>query len=677
MEPRAAPSREEPATAPAGPFTYGPGSKPLPGFTIRRGIGHGGFGEVYAAVSDGGKEVALKLIRRNLEVELRGVRHCLNLKHPHLVMLLDIRQDGRGDHWVVMEHVRGETLDRVIARYPQGMPPELVLAWFHPLAQAVAYLHRQGIVHRDLKPGNIFNDQGVVKVGDYGLSKYLSPNRRSGQTENIGTVYYMAPEIASGRYGQGIDIYALGVLLYEMLTGHAPFEGESVGEILMKHLTAQPRLEDVPEPFRQVVARALAKDPQDRFATVEEMLAQLPPPPPGSVPMTTPAVPKAESVELVDSAGPADPLAATQPVAQGAEAPCSAPAGQAKAETASGEPLMNWLRRMHIRVRGWLKTSSLPPWAKVLVLVGLVALLLLTSGVWLQALIALAVLYVVYYVAWLLVQEPGTGACEVPARPHSSATEAPPRSEPPPVEPPPVRVSPPAGQPPAGEPPAPPVTPGWVPPWRNSLERWAYYLGAFVMAGVVAPVVASLLSPLFFAAAWNQCLWLALSATAASWAVLLLGFAWERVAAESFSRRFTLVGVGMLLGALSWHLQNSLAVHLAPVAGSLEPLWNGQLTTPIGDPTLRAYMLYFGLLFGVLRWWKLTELFRWARVSLWSVAVCGLGAWLLGLWIPFPSPWGVFFAITVAVTVQLAAPWVPPQRRPARGAASLAPPAYS
>ncbi len=667
MEPRAAPSPGEPATARTGSFTYEPGSKPLPGFTIRRGIGHGGFGEVYAAVSDGGKEVALKLIRRNLEVELRGVRHCLNLKHPHLVMLLDIRQDGRGDYWVVMEHVQGETLDRVIAHHPQGMPPQLAMAWFHPLAQAVAYLHRQGIVHRDLKPGNIFNDQGVVKVGDYGLSKYLSPNRRSGQTENIGTVYYMAPEIASGRYGQGIDIYALGVLLYEMLTGHAPFEGESVGEILMKHLTAQPRLEEVPEPFRPVVARALAKDPQDRFATVEQMLAQLPPPPPGPVPVMSPRGSEVPPIELIDSAGPANPLAATRPVEDSPAAPAE-PLGHAGIEGgATPEPVMNWLRQLHARVRGWLKASGLPLWAKVLVLVGLVGLLLVTAELWVQALIVLGVLYVVYYVAWLMVQEPeaepekSSGAKTVPGPP------SPPPAAPPVAEQPGVRVIETAEHVPV----APLAPPRWSPPWRNAPERWAYRLGAVVTAGVVAPVVASLLAPLLFPATWNQFLWLALSATAASWAVLLLGFAWEHVAAESFSRRFTLVGVGMLLGALSWQLQNSLAVHLAPVAGGLEPLWNAQLTTPSGDPTLRAYMLYLGLLFGALRWWKQTELFRWARVSLWSVALCGLGAWLLGLFIPFPSPWGVFLAVTVAIAVQMAAPWVPPHQRPARGAAAV------
>ena len=170
----------------------------------------------------------------------------------------------------------GKCLESVLADHPQGLPLQEVLVWFQGIAAGVAYLHDHGIVHRDLKPGNIFCDEGVVKVGDYGLSKFISCSRRSGHTESIGTVHYMAPEVANGRYGKEIDIYALGAILYELLTGHVPFEGESVGEVLMKHLTAQPDVSMLAEPYRSVVARALEKDPARRFATVGEMLAALP-----------------------------------------------------------------------------------------------------------------------------------------------------------------------------------------------------------------------------------------------------------------------------------------------------------------------------------------------------------------------------------------------------------------
>ena len=225
-------------------FTYSSGQRPLDGYTLKRGIGRGGFGEVYFAVSDGGKEVALKLLRGNgnPDIELRGVAQCLNLKHPNLVTLYDLNTDAQGDHWVVMEYVAGEPLSVGPQSPSQGLPPELAQQWFLALAKAVAYLHDHGIVHRDLKPGNIFLENGTVKVGDYGLCKFISGSQRTAQTQSVGTVHYMAPEISTGNYSKQIDVYAAGIILYEMLTGQVPFDGESAGEILMKHLTSPPDL---------------------------------------------------------------------------------------------------------------------------------------------------------------------------------------------------------------------------------------------------------------------------------------------------------------------------------------------------------------------------------------------------------------------------------------------------
>jgi hypothetical protein len=253
-------------------FTYRTGQQPLPGYTVKRGIGLGGFGEVYFAVTDGGKEVALKWIHsKNLDIEMRGVAQCLNLKHANLVHLYDVRKDEQGNHWLVMEYVAGEPLSTILSRHPNGVAPELAAQWFQGLAQAIHCLHEHGIVHRDLKPGNIFLENGLIKVGDYGLCKFIADSHHAGMTKDVGTVHYMAPEISTGNYNRQIDIYAAGVLLYEMLTGHVPFEGESAGEILMKHLTTPPDLRRVPTEFVPILEKALTKNPAHRYQTITEM----------------------------------------------------------------------------------------------------------------------------------------------------------------------------------------------------------------------------------------------------------------------------------------------------------------------------------------------------------------------------------------------------------------------
>ena len=105
-------------------------------------------------------------------------------------------------------------------------------------------------------------EEGIVKIGDYGLAKLITPSQGSEHSESIGTCHYMAPEIASGKYDKPIDIYAIGVILYEMLTGRVPFEGETVGEVLMKHLTARPDVSPLAEPYRSIVAQGAGQGPE-------------------------------------------------------------------------------------------------------------------------------------------------------------------------------------------------------------------------------------------------------------------------------------------------------------------------------------------------------------------------------------------------------------------------------
>jgi len=264
----------------AAPYRYQHGDKPLEGYTVLRGIGRGGFGEVYYAISDGGREVALKVIQQNHDVELRGVSQCINLKSPHLVSIFDIKSNADGTPFVIMEYVAGPSLRDFVPKDPSTVPKGqstlgMAKAVFlmREISKGLGYLHERGIVHRDLKPENIFYEDGYVKIGDYGLSKYISVSRQSGQTISVGTVHYMAPEIGSGNYHQGIDVYALGVIFYELLTGTVPFNGDSMGEILMKHLTSEPDVSAIDPLLRPVVKKALEKDPAKRYQSTKEMVA--------------------------------------------------------------------------------------------------------------------------------------------------------------------------------------------------------------------------------------------------------------------------------------------------------------------------------------------------------------------------------------------------------------------
>jgi len=253
-------------------FTYRWGQRPLDGYTIKRGLGQGGFGEVYFAVSDGGKEAALKLLLRGrTDTELRGISNCLNFKHPNLVHLYDLQTDERGDHWLVMEYVHGEPLNAVPNRNPKGLPAEQARDWFLQVARAVAYLHDHAVIHRDIKPGNVFVEHGELKLGDYGLSKTVSSNSLT-QSANVGTVYYMAPEVGRGSCTKQVDIYACGVMFYEMLTGEVPFRGDSWAEIALRHQTDKPELSRVPPEFLAIIDKALNKKPENRYADMGEMI---------------------------------------------------------------------------------------------------------------------------------------------------------------------------------------------------------------------------------------------------------------------------------------------------------------------------------------------------------------------------------------------------------------------
>jgi hypothetical protein len=648
-------------------FTYASGSKPLSGYTIKRGIGRGGFGEVYYAVSDGGKEVALKLIRRNFDIELRGVAHCLNLKNPNLLGLYDVRTDDHDDHWVVMEYVTGQSLEDVIATHPDGVPVGEANAWMHGIAAGVGYLHQCGIVHRDLKPGNIFSDQGLVKIGDYGLSKFISCSRRSGQTESVGTVHYMAPEIANGRYGKEIDIYAVGVMFYELLTGRVPFEGESVGEVLMKHLTAEPDVSVLDEPYRAIVRRCLAKDPDLRYHTIEELVADLPAPD-----LATSRVHQQPRVSDAPVPSPEVSIE-NQPAARAVDAELVPPKPVINAEPVMEEPIWRWIKNTFSEF-GHAWNHNLNTAAKVALIIGGVWTLLLTATFVVPATMIVVFVYLVYRAIWGMVTwqsfksrrdahqkgrgdpqagvtqdadggEPGARGKRRRKKWHATTIA---RSLPP----------------------------------KTLRERIMECSGSLVLSALVCLVISVVMLMLRGEpSALQQYAWLALTAMIGSWGILIPAKIWEGTDGEAALRRFAMLVVGLGVGLAACGLQRGLFVAL-PHEFTAEPLFvandgHNRIMLASADAGFKPFHLmtflsYFGFLFMLVRWWRLSDPLRSTRLSLWATAICVTWAGAIYMFWPFPAnwpflpqPWGFMLAATIAISVQLSSPWIHPKQRSA------------
>ena len=230
-----------------------------------------------------GRTVALKSFLqgfgKNSEQQfLREAQTIGRLSHSSIAQLYDVSTDSGGTPFLVMEFVSGENLEQMLAQSP--IPFVSAAVWGADLASALGYAHRAGIIHGDVKPSNIRvteNDQ--VKLVDFGVARFAS--QVSGSDRVLGTPAYLSPEQIEGQKQDGrSDLFSLGVVLYEMITGVRPFLGNSLGEICAQILTANPippskHNSAVPAAFDRIIARCLAKNPDERYQTGNDLARAL------------------------------------------------------------------------------------------------------------------------------------------------------------------------------------------------------------------------------------------------------------------------------------------------------------------------------------------------------------------------------------------------------------------
>lgn len=257
-------------------------------YLILGNIGSGGMANVFLArdlILD--REVAIKVLRYDFLNDQSAIRRfqremlaSTELVHPNIVTVYDAGQEGE-TQFLVMEYVKGMDLKRYIqTQYP--IPYGRIVDIMQQILSAVALAHQHRIIHRDLKPQNILIDEsGTVKITDFGIAVALSGTSITQTNSMLGSVHYLSPEQARGSMATNqSDIYAIGIILYEMLTGKVPFDGESAVTIALKHFQEElpsVRLYDrhVPQSLENVVLKATAKDPIDRYQSAEEMSADL------------------------------------------------------------------------------------------------------------------------------------------------------------------------------------------------------------------------------------------------------------------------------------------------------------------------------------------------------------------------------------------------------------------
>jgi serine/threonine-protein kinase len=277
-------------------------------YRIKRFLGHGGMGSVYKAENVAiGKTIAIKILHLHLADDgvtlarfQREARMMASAGHPHVVEILDMGVEPSGAPYIVMEYVRGHSLAKRLrlqaASGTPGMPVERAVRITGQILSGLAAMHERGIVHRDLKPENVMltvhgGAADFVKILDFGISAFTDafcdphgPVDLTPVGRTMGTPWYASPEQIGGASGRDarVDIWSVGVMLYEMIAGRRPFEGPRFPELCKAILESAPlplssQRADVPAELDRIVARALAKDPGARFQSAHEMAGALVP----------------------------------------------------------------------------------------------------------------------------------------------------------------------------------------------------------------------------------------------------------------------------------------------------------------------------------------------------------------------------------------------------------------
>lgn len=257
-------------------------------YRIIRSLGEGGMANVYLAhdmVLD--RDVSVKLLRLDLRDDPNTKRRfhreamaATQLNDPHIVGIYDVGED-HGLQYMVMQYVKGTDLKAYIKKhYPIPLPQ--VIDIMEQVLSAVATAHAHGIIHRDLKPQNILIDENKnVKITDFGIAVAVSQDSLTQTNTLMGSVHYLSPEQARGSIAtKQSDIYSLGIILFELLTGKVPFEGETAVSIALKHFreeipSVREQNKEIPQALENVIIKATAKEPAERYSSVDEMAADL------------------------------------------------------------------------------------------------------------------------------------------------------------------------------------------------------------------------------------------------------------------------------------------------------------------------------------------------------------------------------------------------------------------